>query len=190
MWRRARDLPDSRRHYAVYDGRRSLGRLRARLPDACRVLAQCRRRAGYGNRTGAAARDGSFDKRSGQRWFGRQLRPGQFHHLPGMLARSDEYESKTQSPARPYDKAAALKEFEPVEGVLRLAPYIVHTHAKDARGNESWGDVPLGEGWVDWPRYLRLLKEIGYDGYLAIEREAGEDRVEEIARAAEFLKNS
>jgi sugar phosphate isomerase/epimerase len=35
---------------------------------------------------------------------------------------------------------------------------------------------------------LRLLKENGYDGYLAIEREAGEDRVGEISRAAQFLK--
>ncbi len=80
------------------------------------------------------------------------------------------------------------REFEPVEGVQRLGEFIVHTHAKDARGEGGWGDVPLGEGWVDWPRYLRLLKASGYDGYLAIEREAGDDRVGEIGRAAEFLK--
>jgi len=113
--------------------------------------------------------------------------PANFIIWPGMLSRSDEFEGKTETPGKPYDKEEALREFEPVEGVLRLAPYIVHTHAKDARGNETWADVPLGEGWVDWPRYLRLLKESGYNGYLAIEREGGEDRVGEISRGAQFL---
>lgn len=114
--------------------------------------------------------------------------PANFIIWPGMLAHTDDFESKTETPGKPYDKEEALREFEPVEGVLRLAPYIVHTHAKDARGNEGWEDVPLGEGWVDWPRYLGLLKEIGYDGYLAIEREGGQDRVGEISRGSEFLK--
>ena len=114
--------------------------------------------------------------------------PANFIIWPGMLSRSDEFVGKTQTPVKPYDKEEALLEFEPVDGVLRLAPYIVHTHAKDARGNESWVDVPLGEGWVDWPRYLRLLKENGYDGYLAIEREGGDDCVGEISRGAQFLK--
>jgi len=87
-----------------------------------------------------------------------------------------------------YDREAAIAEFEPVEGVKRLAPFIVHTHAKDGIGNGGWGDVPLGEGWVDWPRYLRLLKEGGYDGYLTIEREAGNDPIGEIGHAARFLR--
>lgn len=114
--------------------------------------------------------------------------PANFIIWPGMLSRTDEFIGKTEAPRKAYDREEALREFEPVEGVLRLAPYIVHTHAKDARGNETWADVPLGEGWVDWPRYLRLLKENGYNGYLAIEREGGEDRVGEISRGAQFLK--
>lgn len=90
----------------------------------------------------------------------------------------------------PYDKAAAISTFEPTEGVRRLGPYIVHTHAKDARVDEHGKrqEVPLGEGWVEWPRYLKLLREAGYDGYLAVERETGEDPVGDVKRAVEFLR--
>ena len=114
--------------------------------------------------------------------------PANFIIWPAVLPKFPEYEKQTETPARPYDRDEAIREFEPVEGVRRLGEFIVHTHAKDARGEGGWGDVPLGEGWVDWPRYLRLLKESGYNGYLAIEREAGDDRIGEIKRAAEFLK--
>ncbi|NUQ01035.1 MAG: sugar phosphate isomerase/epimerase [Armatimonadetes bacterium] len=92
--------------------------------------------------------------------------------------------------AEPYEKERALAEFEPVEGVKRLGPYTVHTHAKDALVDEQGKrkEVPLGQGFVDWQRYLGLLKEAGYDGYLAIERETGEDPVGDIRRAATFLR--
>ncbi len=90
----------------------------------------------------------------------------------------------------PYDKDQAIALFEPNEGVKRLAPYIVHTHAKDAlvHPDGTRQEVPLGEGFVDWQRYLGLLQEAGYDGYLAIERETGEDPVGDIRRAATFLR--
>jgi hypothetical protein len=115
--------------------------------------------------------------------------PANFIIWPAVLPKFPEYEKQTEAPGRTYDRDAAMAEFEPVEGVRRLGEFIVHTHAKDARGEGGWGDVPLGEGWVDWPRYLRLLKDSGYEGYLAIEREAGDDRVGEIGHAAEFLKD-
>jgi sugar phosphate isomerase/epimerase len=114
--------------------------------------------------------------------------PANFIIWPAVLARSDEFVSKTETPVKPYDREEAWREYEPVEGVRRLGPYIVHTHAKDGIGNGGWADVPLGTGWVDWPQYLRLLQEVGYDGYLAIEREAGPDPVGEITHAANFLK--
>jgi len=67
---------------------------------------------------------------------------------------------------------------------------IVHTHAKDARVSEGdiRSEVPLGEGWVDWIRYTGLLREQGYTGYFAIEREVGNDPVGDIRRAVAFLK--
>ncbi|NOZ21974.1 MAG: sugar phosphate isomerase/epimerase [Planctomycetes bacterium] len=90
----------------------------------------------------------------------------------------------------PYDKEKATREYQPTEGVKILGEYIVHTHAKDAlvREDGQRQEVPLGTGWVEWPRYIELLSEAGYDGYFAIERETGEDPVGDIRRAVEFLR--
>jgi len=79
--------------------------------------------------------------------------------------------------------------FDPVQGMYDLRDFIVHTHAKDGIGpGPKRGEVPLGEGQVPWPEYLRGLREIGYDGYLTIEREVGEDPAADIVTAAKFLR--
>lgn len=97
-----------------------------------------------------------------------------------------------------------------VQAVYTLAPYIVHTHAKDGRmvayhdpeivyasfedntigltADDCFLELPLGKGDVDWPNYIKALKEIGYDGYLTIEREVGADPARDIAEAVTFLK--
>ena len=98
---------------------------------------------------------------------------------------------------------------DPVQAVYTLKDYIVHTHAKDGiqkyyvdtkrlyapeyYGLEpaSWDsilEVPLGEGGVKWREYIGALKSIGFDGYLTIERECGDDPASDIAAAASFLK--
>lgn len=83
-----------------------------------------------------------------------------------------------------------FEKFQPNEGALALASHIVHTHAKDAlvlpdgKGQE----VPLGEGWVDWPRYVGYLRESGFTGYFAIEREVGANPCEDIKKAVDFLQ--
>lgn len=106
---------------------------------------------------------------------------------------------------------------DPVRGVHTLKDYIVHTHAKDgirlreidprlvygafgfegldhdkiadmAQNGSAFREVPLGEGGVDWPAYLQALVDIGYTGYLTIEREAGADPEADIRKAVEFLK--
>lgn len=100
-----------------------------------------------------------------------------------------------------------------VEAVYILKDYIVHTHAKDgimldknqnptdvyhafAMGGvdalnacSGFEEMPLGEGDVDWDNYIKALKEIGFDGFLTIEREAGENPVEDIEKAVTFLNN-
>ena len=93
---------------------------------------------------------------------------------------------------------------DPVQAVYTLKDYIVHTHAKDGRklrpgvppeavyhGTEHgvYADLPLGEGDVNWDAYLAALKDIGYDGFLTIEREAGSDRVGDMTKAYELLKS-
>ena len=41
---------------------------------------------------------------------------------------------------------------------------------------------------MDFPRYLKALNEIGYQGFLTIEREAGEEPYQEVQHAVQFLK--
>lgn len=100
---------------------------------------------------------------------------------------------------------------DPVKAVYTLKKYIVHTHAKDgvqyrpcnptlvydafAEGGveglnigELFNELPLGEGRVDWDRYLAALSEVGYRGYLTVEREVGENPEADIRTAVQFLK--
>lgn len=98
---------------------------------------------------------------------------------------------------------------DPVKAVHNLKKYIVHTHAKDGnkladgnpefiygvvhpvpeelRGVKYFEEVPLGTGSVDFPAYLKALEEIGYRGFLTIEREVGENPEADIKTAADFL---
>ena len=101
---------------------------------------------------------------------------------------------------------------DPVQAVYNLQRYIVHTHAKDGNklkdGNPEFiygvthpipeevkntryfEEVPLGTGSVDFPAYLKALEDIGYKGFLTIEREAGEDPAADIKTAYDFLKKT
>lgn len=84
-----------------------------------------------------------------------------------------------------YDKG------DPIESVKVLAPWVKHIHIKDANRTEqpgTWGaEVPWGDGQVGTEKFLNTLTEIGFDGALAIEREAGDDRPGDIKLAAERL---
>ncbi|NLA83919.1 MAG: sugar phosphate isomerase/epimerase [Clostridiales bacterium] len=101
---------------------------------------------------------------------------------------------------------------EPVQAVYTLKDYIVHTHAKDgimlkktdpekihhtfAEGGieeiiqlgEYFIETPLGEGNVDFPKYLKALEDIGFKGFLTIEREVGEEPEKDIRLAVDFLR--
>ena len=58
----------------------------------------------------------------------------------------------------------------------------------DLRLGDYFLETPLGQGAVDFDRYLGALKEIGYKGFLTIEREVGEDPTADIRLAVDFLK--
>lgn len=97
---------------------------------------------------------------------------------------------------------------DPVQAVYTLKKYIVHTHAKDGINllpadpeavysemqHDKWDEVelfrelPLGQGAVDFPKYLKALEEIGYKGFLTIERECGANPVADIKLAADYLR--
>lgn len=99
---------------------------------------------------------------------------------------------------------------DPVQAVYTLKDYIVHTHAKDGRNlfptpaevvygvrpakegeltdGPSFIELPLGTGDVDFKNYLKALDDIGYHGFLTIEREVGDDPEKDIRTAKEFLE--
>ncbi|MBQ4617150.1 MAG: sugar phosphate isomerase/epimerase [Clostridia bacterium] len=101
---------------------------------------------------------------------------------------------------------------DPVEAVHLLKDYIVHTHAKDGimlqktdpniiydffadggigdlRLGDYFLETPLGEGKVDFDAYLAALREIGFHGYLTIEREVGPDPVADVKMAMDLLRS-
>lgn len=80
---------------------------------------------------------------------------------------------------------------DPVDALEQLLPRVVQVHIKDAVRTTrpgTWGqEVPVGEGDVDWPRFLALLKHAPQLVDLIIEREAGAQRVEDVRRAHALL---
>ncbi len=102
---------------------------------------------------------------------------------------------------------------DPVQGVHTLKDYIVHTHAKDGnmlkqtdpeiiynffaeggiedlRLEDYFLETPLGKGSLDFARYHQALRDIGYNGFLTIEREVGEHPAKDIEEAVRFLKTT
>ena len=100
---------------------------------------------------------------------------------------------------------------DPVQAVYNLKDYIVHTHAKDGiqianvgadvvydffaeggigdlRLDECFKELPLGQGHVDFNLWLKALEDIGYNGFVTIEREAGPTPEDDIRLAMNFLK--
>ncbi|MCX6901335.1 MAG: sugar phosphate isomerase/epimerase [Verrucomicrobia bacterium] len=80
---------------------------------------------------------------------------------------------------------------DPVAAVRTLGPWIRHVHIKDAIRTKqpgTWGsEVPWGEGEVGATAFLNALKDAGFAGVLAIEREAGNNRLGDVQLAAERL---
>jgi L-ribulose-5-phosphate 3-epimerase len=84
---------------------------------------------------------------------------------------------------------------EPIEAIGILGRHIGHVHVKDATASNNpgtvWGtEVPFGTGQVPPREFLRALEDAGFTGPLAIEREAGETRMKDIAFAIETLKKA
>ena len=85
---------------------------------------------------------------------------------------------------------------EPLPDLEKLGSRVRSVHCKDAirsdKPGETWGhEVPLGDGDVDFAAFLKVLKKIGYDGPLTIEREIPREpdrQKAEIGRAIGLLQ--
>ncbi len=84
---------------------------------------------------------------------------------------------------------------EPLPALEMLGPYVRSVHCKDGRWSDrpgkTWGEeTPLGEGDVDMAAYLKMLKKIGFEGPLTIEREIPDEperQRSEIGQAVQLL---
>ncbi|MFD2257841.1 sugar phosphate isomerase/epimerase family protein [Luteolibacter algae] len=81
---------------------------------------------------------------------------------------------------------------DPIEAIHILAPWIKHVHIKDAILSAvpgRWGEeVPWGKGDIDTDAFFHALEKIGYTGAVAIEREAGENREQDMIDAIAQMK--
>ena len=81
----------------------------------------------------------------------------------------------------------------PIDALGVFGKYVMDVHAKDAKypttGTKNGEEYPLGEGMVNFPEFIKKLKEIGYDATLTIEREiTGEQQIKEINAAKIYLE--
>lgn len=82
---------------------------------------------------------------------------------------------------------------DPIKALSTLRHWLCQCHIKDAIAADQpgvWGrEVPVGQGEVNWCAFFRVLDQIGFKGYLAIEREHRETRVKDIKAARAYLEN-
>lgn len=80
---------------------------------------------------------------------------------------------------------------DPVEAARTLAPRIAQVHVKDALPTDvpgTWGrEMPVGQGAVPWPAFLDVVTSLEPRPALVIEREAGQDRTDDILAARSLL---
>src|SRR5688500_5293486 len=86
-----------------------------------------------------------------------------------------------------YDKG------NPIEALRTLGPWLKQCHIKDANKTKTtgeWGEeVPAGTGQVDWKAFFAALKELRFDGWCCIEREAGTQRAADISTARKMVES-
>ena len=142
-----------------------------------------------------------------------QKNPGEWIFLPAARLKKFLDSLLSRGVAVNLDPAnlVMVTDDDPVEAVYTLKDYIVHTHAKDGillkrtnpkviydffaedgigalRLDEYFKEVLLGLGKMPFERYLKALDDIGYNGFLTVERETGADPAKDIGAAVEFLK--
>ena len=81
----------------------------------------------------------------------------------------------------------------PVDALDVFGKYVRGVHGKDGKyptnGYNLGEETPLGEGKVNYPLFIRRLKEVGYNGDITIEREiSGDQQIRDILAAKALLE--
>jgi sugar phosphate isomerase/epimerase len=90
---------------------------------------------------------------------------------------------------------------DPIEGMRKLAKHVLATHVKDLKPQKGvsprewyfFSCTPVGEGLVDNQALVNLLKQVDYQGVLAVEidflhPDYNNDEEAAVARSVEYLK--
>jgi sugar phosphate isomerase/epimerase len=81
---------------------------------------------------------------------------------------------------------------DPVAALRRLAPRVRQIHIKDATPTAepgTWGtEVPAGTGAVDWDAFFATATSIEPPVDFVIEREAGDDRADDVIAARDLVR--
>jgi L-ribulose-5-phosphate 3-epimerase len=82
----------------------------------------------------------------------------------------------------------------PVDALDVVGRYVQGIHAKDGRyptnPHDLGEEVPIGQGRVDFPKFLSRLKEVGYRGAVTIEREiSGPKQMEDLKKEKAYLED-
>ena len=82
----------------------------------------------------------------------------------------------------------------PVDALDVFGSYVMNLHAKDGlyptNGHDLGAETPIGQGKVDFPALFRKLHDLGYDGFVTIEREiSGEQQTKDILAARAYLQS-
>ena len=81
----------------------------------------------------------------------------------------------------------------PIDSLDVFGKYVMDVHAKDGfyptNGKNLGREVKVGEGKVNFPEFIKKLREVGYDGSLIIEREiSGPQQIEDIKSTKIYLE--
>jgi L-ribulose-5-phosphate 3-epimerase len=91
-----------------------------------------------------------------------------------------------------YDPANFLLHgYDPLANLTPLAGRIEHVHARDARAaglSRGLQEVPVGAGDVDWMALCATLQVLEFDGFVAVERELGDDKLTDVINGVKFLQ--
>jgi sugar phosphate isomerase/epimerase len=91
-----------------------------------------------------------------------------------------------------YDTANMLLHgHDPVASLDPLKNLLAHVHARDARSaslSRGMHEVPVGAGDVDWMSFTATLQVLEFDGFLTVEREQGENKLQDVANGVKFLR--
>ena len=84
----------------------------------------------------------------------------------------------------------AMHGIDSLHALRTLHTFVSQFRVRDGvRDVEDQGvEVPVGRGEVEWDALLPMLDDTSFEGWMCVERTAGDDRIGDCGRAIEFLK--